>query len=87
MPDPPMFSDGKDVKFKDWKTEMKRKLLLNEDHYPTAAHQLAYVSSRCEGKALRLISPRMKEDSTAAYQTVQDVFDHLESVFHDPNNQ
>jgi hypothetical protein len=69
MPDPPMFSDGKDVKFKDWKTEMKRKLLLNEDHYPTAAHQLAYVSSRCEGKALRHISPRMQEDATATYQT------------------
>jgi hypothetical protein len=50
MPDPPMFSDGKDVKFKDWKTEMKRKLLLNEDHYPTAAYRLVYVNSRCEGR-------------------------------------
>jgi hypothetical protein len=87
MPDPPMFSDGKNVKFKDWKTEMKRKLLLNEDHYPTAAHQLAYVNSRCEGKALRHINPRMQEDATATYQTVQDVFDHLQSVFHDPNHQ
>ncbi|OOQ82704.1 hypothetical protein PEBR_37745 [Penicillium brasilianum] len=87
MPDPPMFSDGKDVKFKDWKTEIKRKLLLNEDNYPTAAHQLAYVNSRCEGKALRHISPRMQEDATATYQTAQDVFDYLQSVFHDPNHQ
>jgi hypothetical protein len=52
IPDPPMFSDGKDVKFKDWKTEMKRKLLLNEDYYPTATYQLAYISSRYEGKVL-----------------------------------
>ncbi|OOQ91102.1 hypothetical protein PEBR_01184 [Penicillium brasilianum] len=69
MLDPPMFSDGKDVKFKDWKTEIKRKLLLNEDHYPTTAHQLAYINSRYEGKALRYISPRIQEDTTATYQT------------------
>lgn len=87
MPDPLMFSDGKEVKFKDWKSEMKRKLLLNEDHYPTPAHQLAYVSSRCEGKALRHINPRMQEDAATAYQTIQYVFDHLQSVFHDPNHQ
>ncbi|KAJ5666162.1 uncharacterized protein N7477_008610 [Penicillium maclennaniae] len=87
MPDPPMLSDGKDVKFKAWKTEMRRKLLLNEDHYPTAAHQLAYVSSRCEGKALRHVNPRMQEDAMAPYKTVKDVFDHLEGVFHDPNQK
>lgn len=87
MPDPPMLSDGKDVKFKGWKTEMRRKLLLNEDHYPTAAHQLAYVSSRCEGKAQRHINPRMQDDAIAQYKTVQDVFDHLEGVFHDPNQK
>lgn len=87
MPDPPIFSDGKEIKFKDWKAEMKRKLLLNEDHYPTPAHQLAYVSSRCEGKALRHINPRMQEEAVAAYRTAQDVFDHLQSVFHDPNHQ
>ena len=87
MPDPPMLNDGKDVKFKAWKTEMRRKLLLNEDHYPTAAHQLAYVSSRCEGKALRHINPRMQDDAMAPYKTVQDVFDHLEGVFHDPNQK
>jgi zinc knuckle protein len=87
MPDPPMLSDGKDVKFKAWKTEMRRKLLLNEDHYPTAAHQLAYVSSRCEGKALRHINPRMQDDAATPYRTVQDVYDHLEGVFHDPNQK
>ncbi|KAJ5111985.1 hypothetical protein N7532_000030 [Penicillium argentinense] len=59
MPDPPMLNDGKDVKFKTWRNDIRRKLLLNEDHYPTAAHQLAYIN----------------------------VFDHLEGVFHDPNQK
>ncbi|KAJ5465253.1 uncharacterized protein N7458_000939 [Penicillium daleae] len=87
MPDPAMFSDGKLVKFDDWMTDMKRKLLLNEDHYPTDAHQLAYVSSRCEGKALRHVQPRMKQGATEAYQTAEDVFDHLGSIFLDPNRR
>lgn len=59
MPDPPMLRDGKDAKFKAWKTDMKRKLLLNEDHCPKTAPRLAYVNSSCEGKALRHISPRL----------------------------
>ena len=87
MPDPPLLSDGKAVKFKPWKTEMKRKFRLNQDHYPTTAHQLAYVVSRCEGKALSHISPRMEDDSTTPYQTVDDVFDHLQTVFYDPNQK
>lgn len=32
MPDPPMLSDGKDVKFKAWKTDIRKKLRLNHDH-------------------------------------------------------
>ncbi|KAJ5143092.1 uncharacterized protein N7515_001879 [Penicillium bovifimosum] len=87
MPDPPVLSDGKGVKFKPWRAEMQRKLLLNDDHYPTTAHQLAYVSSRCEGKAYGHISPRMEDNSTTPYQTIKDVFDHLESVFYDPNQK
>ncbi|KAJ5138654.1 transcriptional regulator family: Fungal Specific TF [Penicillium bovifimosum] len=84
---PPVLSDGKGVKFKPWRAEMQRKLLLNDDHYPTTAHQLAYVSSRCEGKAYGHISPRMQDNSTTPYQTIKDVFDHLESVFYDPNQK
>jgi hypothetical protein len=80
MPDAPMLDDGKTIKFKAWKNEIRSKLLLNEDHYPTAAHRLAYVRSRCEGKALRHISPRMQPDASKPYQTVDDVFNHLESV-------
>lgn len=87
MPDAPMLDDGKTIKFKAWKNEIRSKLLLNEDHYPTASHQLAYVRSRCEGKALRHVSPRMQPDASKPYQTIDDVFNHLESVFHDPNHK
>lgn len=87
VPDPPLLSDGKTVKFKAWKTEIKRKFKLNQDHYPTTAHQLVHVISRCEGKALSHISPRMQDDSATPYQTIDDVFDHLQTVFYDPNQK
>jgi hypothetical protein len=87
MADPPMFSDGKEVKFKAWKTDMRQKLLLNEDHYPTTTHKMAYLKSRCEGKALLHINPRMQEDASTPCRSVDDMFDHLESVLHDPNRK
>lgn len=82
MSDPPMLRDGTDAKFKVWKTEMKWKLLLNEDYYPKTTPQLAYVSSLCEGKALRHISPRLQEDYVPSRRVREDVCDHLQSVFY-----
>lgn len=55
-----MLNYGKIVRFTSWKTEIRRQLLLAEDHYAPTGHQLAYVSSRCEGKALRHIDPECK---------------------------
>lgn len=35
VPDPPILTDGKDLKFKDWYIEMKNKLQANTDWYDT----------------------------------------------------
>jgi hypothetical protein len=71
-----MLSDGTMVRFRSGETEMRRQLPLNEDHYATAAHQLAYVSSRYEAQALHHIGPRMQEDAANPYKTILDVLDY-----------
>ncbi|KAJ5151507.1 uncharacterized protein N7482_010759 [Penicillium canariense] len=73
MPDALMLDDGKTVKFKTWKNKIRTKLLLNDDHYPTMAHKLAYTRSRCIGKALRHIGPCMHLEATYAYKSVDNV--------------
>ncbi|KAJ5125100.1 uncharacterized protein N7515_008925 [Penicillium bovifimosum] len=87
MPDPPMLKDGKEVKFMAWRSDIKKKLRFNADHYPTPDHQMAYLKSRCEGKALSHIDPRMQDDSMNQYKTVDEILDHLESVFHNPDRK
>ncbi|KAJ5095888.1 hypothetical protein NUU61_005244 [Penicillium alfredii] len=62
MPDPPTLIDGKNVRFKAWKTEIRKKLRLNYDYYPTEDHKMAYLKSRCEGKAPMHIDPRMQKN-------------------------
>jgi hypothetical protein len=49
IPDPPILTDGKEPKFKDWLLRIKDKLATNKDHYPTAALRLAYVKSQYGG--------------------------------------
>jgi hypothetical protein len=87
LPDPLILDDSKKVKFKAWKSDIRKKLRLNEDHYPTADHQIAYLKSRCKGKALQHIDLRMQEDASNLYQNVEDIFDYLESVFHNPDRK
>lgn len=87
LPDPPMLNDRKQVTFKGWKSDIRKKLRLNEDHYPTPDHQMAYLKSRCEGKALMHIEPRMQDDTTSPYRSVDEIFDHLESVFDNPDRK
>ncbi|KAJ5131599.1 hypothetical protein N7448_005757 [Penicillium atrosanguineum] len=85
MPDAPMLDDGKTVRFNAWATIVKRKLAANADHYPTAEHRMIYVASRCEGKALLHIHPRLEEDASNPYRDASDIMEHLKGVFQNPN--
>ncbi|KAJ5661416.1 uncharacterized protein N7477_009032 [Penicillium maclennaniae] len=85
MPDAPMLDDCKTVRFNAWATMIKRKLAANADHYPTAEHRMIYVASRCEGKALLYIHPRLEEDASNPYRDALDIMEHLKGVFQNPN--
>jgi hypothetical protein len=85
LPDPPIFTDGKGMKFSDWVSRIRNKLRVNSDHYPTDSIQLAYIEGRVEGEAARHISPRLAPDSADPYRTIQDLLDHLSEIYEDPN--
>jgi hypothetical protein len=85
LPDPPILTDGKNPRYDDWVSLIKRRFVILAQHYPTAEHQIAYVQTRLGGRALEHTSPRFQETSTRAYQTVDEIYLHLKSVFHDPN--
>jgi Zinc knuckle len=85
LPDPPELEDGIDPKFDDWALLMKDKLEANADHYDTPKMRMAYVVGRTKGEARQHLMPRMKKGSPDRYQDAADLFEHLETVYNDPN--
>ena len=48
---------------------------------------MAYVKSRCKGIALLYIELRMEEDSVNQYRNIDEIFNHLEGVFYNPDRK
>lgn len=45
LPDPERLDDGVNPSFESWLVDMRGKLMLNADHYPTERHKITYVAS------------------------------------------
>lgn len=85
IPDGQLLSDGKDPKFESWLIDVENKLEANADHYPTALARMAYVKSMCKGDAANHLLPRFRKDSLQRYLDVEDIFDHLKTLYMDEN--
>ncbi|KAJ5139278.1 uncharacterized protein N7515_004126 [Penicillium bovifimosum] len=84
LPDAPILDDGVSVKFTPWRRAVENKLMLNADHYPSERHRMAYVSTRCAGKAQAQLQPRLDPTVSNRYKTAVEMLDHLQIVFKDP---
>lgn len=85
IPDPPMLTDGKEPRFDDWMLLMTQKLEANSDHFDTRQLRRAYVASRCDGKARKHITPRLRTDASNRYEDSDDMLEHLRTIYDDPN--
>ena len=85
IPDPPMLTDGKEPRFDDWLLLMDQKLEANADHYDSPQLRRAYVASRCDGKARKHITPRLRTEAANRYDDSNDMINHLKTIYDDPN--
>jgi len=89
LPDPPLFDgstkDG--VTYDNWLIQVENKLRGNADAYPTEDLKIIYVAGRVSGDALTLISPRLRATNRHAYETVNELYEHLEELYGDPNKE
>ncbi|ODH12532.1 hypothetical protein ACO22_06601, partial [Paracoccidioides brasiliensis] len=83
--DPKHLTDGKESKFEHWLSQMKNKLWENADHYPTEHMRIAYIENQTDGDAAHHIAPCMEEDHPEQYQTAEEIFEHLKSIYEDAN--
>jgi hypothetical protein len=89
LPDPPMFSGQptNGMTFDNWMIQIRNKLRGNQDSYPTEELKIIYVSGRLEGNALALVSPRLNPANRHTYHTAQELYEHLEELYGDPNKE
>jgi hypothetical protein len=83
--DPAILTDGKNPKFEDWLLRMEDKLSANADHYSTPTLRLAYVRSRCGGRATEHLLARSRPNSVNPYCDASEIFDHLKTIYQDVN--
>jgi hypothetical protein len=89
LPNSPIFEgitkDG--ITFDNWLVQIKNKLCSNSDIYQTEDLKIIYVSGRIGGYILILISPCLNQDGRYAYETVRELYTHLEELYGDPNKE
>lgn len=84
LPDPDPLSDGKNPTYENWKIQIKGKLTVNADHYPTEESKMAYVFGRTTGEAQGHLEPRYDDDATNPFVTAQEMINHLAAIYMDP---
>lgn len=87
LPDPPVFTDGKEPTITDWLSKMRNKLLANEDHYVTEALRKSYVETRVGGTASKHLAPRLRLHAAKPFETAEEMLELLETVFGDPHRR
>jgi zinc knuckle protein len=85
IPDPPLLSDGKDPDFDSWMMAMHRKMRASAAMLPTEDYRMIYVASRTTGDAERYLAPRLRANAVDPFTTAQQMFDHLEKIYGNPN--
>ena len=82
-PDPPIFS-GNPTKWKEFKTQLRVKLMINADRYPTNQSRLAYTISRLAGNPLYLVTPKIS-NGYIGFNDEDDLINYLDTAYKDPN--
>lgn len=87
LPDPPVFGGNKDdqLSFDDWMTRLNNKLTANADHFDTELLKISYIVGRTTDKAAKHLRPRAKRGAQNPYITAEEVLDHLQKIYVNPN--
>ena len=81
LPDPPIFTDGKDPSMDQWLSKMQGKFEINWDHYLTDQSKLIYAENRVGKKAWPYLESCLYVNSITFFAIIKDLFNHLKVIF------
>ena len=85
-PDPSPFGGDK-AELRGWMTQLRIKMNINKDHYPTEQSKLAYALSRLKEKALEQLQPYLERDGNIALADMDAFYAKLQLAFGDPDRK
>ena len=80
LPDPPVFTDGKDPTWDDWSVKVREKLEANADRY-TEEFKVAYVLNRLGGEAATYTYRRREKGASNPYLAFEDILAELGEIY------
>ena len=83
LPEPPVFTDGKNPTWDEWSSQAREKLSVNHDHFTTENSKTAWVLSRVGGDAATHTFHRRQPKAEDPYVSYEDVFEHLAEIYED----
>ncbi len=87
IPDPPVFTDGKDPTWENWSLGIREKLAINVDTFPNELYKLSYIHSRLAGGAAEVTQARRDPNCDNLYLTANELLEELAQSFHDPDKK
>ena len=82
---PKRLNDGKDPSYEFWQRAIRHKITVDEHETPTAAEQVDYIISRCEGKAAAHLEADLRKGTFDG--DPERLMNFLKDLFDDPHRQ
>ncbi len=87
IPDPSLFTDGKNPTWENWYGKIQDKLEINADLFPNERVKLSYIHSRLFDDAAETTQARRERDCANLYKIVDDLLKELAQLFDDPDKK
>jgi hypothetical protein len=81
--DPPELDDGTSPTYVSWRALLRGKLTNNTDWWTTEQERINYVFGRTKGKAQRHLEPRIDEECTDPWLSVDEMLQYLDTIYRD----
>jgi len=81
IPDPSLFTDGKNSTWENWYGKIQDKLEINVDLFPNERAKLGYIHSRLFDDAAEITQARRERDCVNLYKIVDDLLKELAQLF------
>lgn len=81
IPDPAIFTNGKDPTIDQWLLNMRDRFEFDGDDYSSESNKLTYAKGRVGGKARQHLETYLHSTSRTSPSTVEDLFAHLQHIF------